>query len=198
MKAMHLLTNAALLGFMLSIALVSCGPVTVVQAPTPARRTGSSSDGSARWAFDLARERVEAKGFDADNELYVIEGALIWNDGRLPADRGSWHFWFWNESQHLKLEIEVRYDGEILANTETKPQSPAGRPAMPANWADSTAIFQAAPAFSSNVVDSAMTNLANWPAEPKGAFWVIGCILSRGCPVHYVRWDGIYLGDKFP
>ncbi len=198
MKTIPPVTNTVLICLLLGMILVSCGNVTVVPAPTPAPRAGSSSDGSARWAFDLAREKIEAEGFDADNELYLIEGAPVWNDGRLPANRGSWQFWFWNESRQLKLEIEVRHDGEIQAHTENKPDPPTGHPPIPMNWVDSSAIFQAAPAFSSNVVDAALTNLGEWPAQPGGVYWVIGCPLTQDCPIHYVRWDGVYLGDEFP
>jgi len=192
------LSTATLLGILLSVVLVSCDYIEVVPAPTPAPRAGSSSEGSARWAFDLARERVEAEGFDADSELYLIDAATVWDDGRLPANRGRWRFTFWSESRQLELEIEVRHDGEIGAYTESRADSPASRAPMPANWVDSTTIFQAAPGFSSDVVDAAITNLSDWPAEPGGAFWAIGCMLTQDCPVYYVRWDGVYLGNEFP
>lgn len=191
-------TMAALMALLLSMVLASCDYVTVVPPSTPAPRAGSSSEGSARWAFDLAREKIEAEGFNADSELYVIQGATVWNDGRLPANRGSWQFVFWSQARQLDLEIEVSYDAEIRANTESKTSPPTSRPPMPADWRDSITIFQAAPAFSSSVVDGALTNLAAWPAEPGAAFWAVGCILTRDCLVYYVRWDGVYLGDRLP
>jgi len=192
------LLNAALLGLLFSTVLVSCDYITVIPAPTPAPRANSSSEGSARWAFGLARESIEAEGFNADTELYVIDGVPVWNDGRLPANRGRWQFWFWNEASQLRLEIEVNYDGEITTTTERRLEAPTSRSPMPVDWVDSTIIFQAAPAFSGNVVDGALTNLGDWPAAPGGAYWVIGCFLSQSCPVYYVQWDGVYLGDAFP
>ena len=180
------------------IILGSCDYIKVIPPPTPALRPDGSTNGSARWAFDIAREKIEAEGYDADNELYLINGVTVWNDGRLPANRGSWEFKLWSESRQLKLEIKVNHAGEISIQKENEPDSPTSRPSLPSNWADSTSIFQAAPVFYTNVVDAAITHWDAWPVAQGEAYWIIGCILSQKCPVHYVQWDGVYLGDEFP
>lgn len=194
------LAKFALIGilFTVSAAMVSCDYVTVVPAPTPEQRPGVPPEGSARWAFDIAKVRAVTEGYDPINDLYLIDGATIWNDGRLPANRGRWQFKFWNEVKDSRLEIEVNYNGEMKVNFYFKGDPPTANPPLPAGWVDSTIVFQAAPAFSIDVVQGAFINLSVWNNDPGEPFWTIGCMLSQNCPVYYIRWDGEYLGDSFP
>lgn len=190
---------AALLGILLGSVFTACENITVNTPPAPEPRQDDSMEGSARWAFELARERAAAEGFDPDNELYVISGVTIGADGRLAANRGSWTFTFWNETNEEELEIQVLYDGEMEFETRSfVGDAPADRQPLPSDWADSTVVFQAAPSFSRQFVEGAVTNFDEWPADPGGAYWIIGCILTQECPHYYVGWDGVYLGDDWP
>src|SRR5688572_14040906 len=74
-------------------------------------RPGPGSDGSARWAADLARPRIAA--FAPDAELRTIVGARIASDGRLFANTGSWSVAAFSPSRQEKIDVIVSANGTI-------------------------------------------------------------------------------------
>jgi hypothetical protein len=162
-----------------------------IQALPRRRRLGRSNDATkldeSSWPDDAHTERPTGRSCPGPLADPRPQGVPSNTCRKTLVIRLAPPLWFWNQSTHLKLEIEVCYDGEVRANLETGVDPPAHRSPMPANWADSTAIFQAAPAFSESTVDIALTNLGGWPDGSQSAFWVIGCIATQKCPVYYVR-----------
>lgn len=163
--------------------------------PTPSPRPGPAFDGSARWALALAQADLDELAPDA--ELYTVLGALVYEDGRLPPDTGTWSFVGWSPSQQEELQVTVRYDGTIskTMRSTTSPPSHNGLP-VPVGWANSTVVFAAvAPHLPSDATHAQLVvfNMASYPPAPDEAVW--GISYDRGGN-HLVSADGSYLGPQ--
>jgi hypothetical protein len=101
-------------------------------------RPGSTRDGSARWAVDLAQPRITA--FAADAQLRTIVGARIAPDGRVFASVGSWSVTAYSPSRHQKIEVQIAASGSV--SDSTSPSTGEGiQVPLPASWLNSTEVF---------------------------------------------------------
>ena len=174
-----------LIGMMLSSA--SC--------PRPTPRTGSSFNGSAKWALNIAQPLIN--GFAPDAQVYSILGANIYKDGRLPPDTGDWSFVAWSPSRNQEFQVTVLYNGSTNSSTRSRTSAPGvtGLP-IPAGWVNSTVIFNAtAPHRNSGAqyANLVVFNFTNFPTAPGQAVWGINFNVG---PNLLVRWDGTYLGPQ--
>lgn len=163
--------------------------------PKPVPRPYPAFDGSAKWALNIAQPSITS--FAADAQLYNILGTMIYKDGRLPSNTGTWSFVVWSANQQKELQVSVNYDGTISTSTRSlsSPVSPNGQP-IPSGWVNSTDIFAAlAPHLSSGVTHAKLIafNLVSYPQAPNQAVW--GINFNQG-PNQLVKWDGTYLGHQ--
>jgi len=162
----------------------------------PVFRTGTDFDGSAKWALQKAQPTIN--NFASDAQLYSILGAVVWKDGRLPANTGSWSFVTWSASLKKKFQITVDSQGSISTSTTDSPNPPptgSGSP-IPAGWVNSTVVFDAIP--SQEITDNTATllvfNVTNYPQATDTAIWGIN---FTGGKNPLVKWDGQYIGTQF-
>lgn len=161
----------------------------------PVVRPGSGFDGSVKWALQLAQ--LEIDNFAADADLYTILGALVWMDGRLPANSGTWSFVTWSQSLKQQLQVTVRYDGNVtrsVTDKESPPSTGSGGP-LPAGWVNSTDIFSAIPSqeIARSFAQLVVFNITSYPQAPNTALWVMN-FAGGNNPI--VRWDGVYIGTQ--
>jgi hypothetical protein len=158
-------------------------------------RPGPAFDGSAMWGLGIAQPLIA--DFAPDAEVYSILGMRIYEDGRLPANAGSWGFVAWSPSRQEQFQVTVNYDGSIKTSTRgrTSPPSPNGQP-IPAGWVNSTVIFDAmAPHRTAGVTEATLVvfNFTDFLQARGEATWGIN---FSGGPNHLVKWDGTYLGTQ--
>lgn len=180
------LMKAVPVGMLLMVVLTvsSCRPLEA--------RPGPEFDGSAQWAFDLAQPHIA--NFASDAHLYVIAGARVQTDGRLPANVGSWSFIVWSSSLQQKMQVTVNHAGTVETETEDRGEPPGRGQPMPVNWLNSPAIFQAAWPHVNDAPKEVLIVLVNWsdyPEAPGQAVWALSYSNPGGN--HRVRWDGVYL-----
>ena len=179
---------------MLFIVLLG-GMMLSASCPQPVSRPESVFEGSAKWALNIAQPLITA--FAADAKLYSVLGAMIYKDGRLPANTGDWSFVAWSVSQQKEFQVTVKYDGTTSTATRTKasPPSPNGQP-IPNGWLNSTDIFAVtAPHLSGGVTHAQLVvfNFVSYPQASNQAVW--GINFNEG-PNQLVKWDGTYLGPQ--
>jgi hypothetical protein len=179
-------------GLLLSAALLS----TLTSCKTtPQPRSGSSFDGSAQWAWAVAQPMVTA--FATDAQIYNILGAVIFPDGRLPANTGDWSFVTWSPTKHQQFQVTVNFDGTATSSTTNVASAPGvGGTAIPAGWANSIVVFQATVGHRASAVtiaNLAVLNVASYPTQPGPNVWAINFDVP---PNQLVRWDGTYLGTE--
>jgi hypothetical protein len=161
----------------------------------PRVRPGTDFDGSAYWALQIAQPEINS--FASDAQLYSILGAVIWKDGRLPANTGTWSFVTWSASLEKKFQITVNSQGGITKSTtdSTNPPITASGAPIPAGWVNSTIVFDAIPA--QEITDDTATlivfNVTNFDEAPDTAVWGIN---FAGGKNPLVRWDGHYIGTQ--
>ncbi|MGH9497680.1 MAG: hypothetical protein ACRD3L_00910 [Terriglobales bacterium] len=177
----------------LLLALLPLTTFTGCENPQP--RPGLPFEGSARWAWNVAQPMVAA--FSTDAQLYDILGASVFPDGRLPANVGDWSFVTWSASQHQRFQVTVNFDGSATSSTTNAAKAPgvAGTP-VPANWVNSTVIFQTTVGHRARgvtITNLAMLNGASYPTAPGANVWAINFDTP---PNQLVRWDGTYLGAE--
>jgi hypothetical protein len=177
------------LGFALALATGGCP----LPAPAPISR-GPGSDGSARWAFAIARPEIAA--FAADAELRTIYGFTVNLDGRLPANTGSWSFVAWSPTRST-IQVIVKADGTASSSqrTDAAPGPGIQRP-LPVNWADSIQVFAVTngrrdPA--ARLANLVVLNVASYSQAPNRAVWGISFDVP---PNQLVTFDGTYIGPQ--
>jgi hypothetical protein len=171
------------------LALVGCNV-------DPQQRPGDVFDGSAQWALDIARPLID--GFASDAELYTILGAVVFRDGRLPANTGTWSFVAWSPSRQEEFQVTVKHDGTTTTSTREQDNGPSsdGQP-VPDNWVNSPAIFDAtAPHRGPDVVTATLV-VFNISTHTTPRVWGINYD-SGPDPNHYVDINGNYLGTSPP
>jgi len=162
----------------------------------PQVRPGASFDGSVKWALQIAQPDINT--FAGDAQLYSILGAMIWKDGRLPANTGTWSFITWSAGLKKKYQVTVDYQGKITRSAtdqEGPPKTPSGT-TLPAGWVNSTNIFASIPAqqITSNCATLVVFNFTNFDQAPNTAVWGVN---FNGSKNPLVRWDGRYIGTQF-
>lgn len=176
-----------------ALAVVAMTSGCPMPAPTPIPRP-PGTDGSARWAFAIARPEIAA--FAADAELRTIAGFTVSLDGRLPANTGSWSYVAWSPSKST-IQVTVRFDGTTSSSQRTEaPPGPGVQRPLPTNWADSIQVFGAtvgkrAPA--ARIANLVVLNVASYAQAPNRAVWGISFDVP---PNQLVTFDGTYIGPQ--
>jgi len=181
-----------------TLLLLASLPLTMAAScptPTPTERPGSDFDGSAHWALALAQPDITS--FAGDARPYTVLGSMIYRDGRLSADTGTWSIVAWSPSRQEVLQVNVQHDGSTSTTTRAQASAPShnGQP-IPAGWANSTVIFDAvAPHLASgtNHAVLAVLNTTSYPPAPTETVWGINFNVG---PNQLVRVDGTYLGPQ--
>lgn len=161
----------------------------------PQVRPGASFDGSVQWALQKAQPDIN--NFANDAQLYSILGSMIWKDGRLPANTGTWSFITWSAGLKKQYQVTVDYQGTITRSTTDQvnpPQTPSGT-TLPAGWVNSTNIFSSIPAqqLTSNCATLVVFNFTDFSQAPHTAVWGMN---FNGSQNPLVRWDGYYIGTQ--
>lgn len=159
--------------------------------PAPQPRPGSAFEGSAYWARDLAQPLIA--NFASDAQVYSIIGVQVYRDGRLPANAGSWGLVAWSPSQQKEFQVNVRFTGTTTTTTRAQTNPPgANDQPLPANWVNSTTIFNATASHrdpGATLATLVSFNIATY----SGPHW--GINFNAGAePNHYVNYEGTYLG----
>lgn len=162
----------------------------------PEVRPGANIDGSVKWALQKAQPVIS--NFASDAQIYSILGAMIWKDGRLPANTGSWSFVSWSPSLNKTCQVTVNYQGNTsksIRDSENPPNTGSGN-TLPAGWVNSTAIFASIPGqeITKNFAQLVVFNTTSYPQAPHAAVWGIN---FAGGKNPLVRWDGHYIGTQF-
>ena len=174
-----------------SLALVA-GTTICASCPPPALRPGPAFDGSAYWAWQIAEPQTTA--FAPDAHLYEVLGAVVYHDGRLPGNTGTWSFVTWSASRQQVFQVTVDHAGVTTTSTRSQATAPgSGGQPVPAGWVNSPVIFQAAEPHrpgSAVTAQLAVFNLGTWAT---GGQWGIN---YPGGPNVIVRWDGTFVGTQ--
>lgn len=187
---MSLIVKARVILFVL-IFLIGCQG-----CKEPKVRLGADFDGSVKWA--LQKAQPEINNFASDAQIYSILGAMIWKDGRLPANTGTWSFVSWSPSLKKICQVTVSYQGNTsnsIRDGVNPPNTGSGTP-LPAGWVNSTVIFSAIPMqeITKNYAQLVVFNTTSYPQAPNIAVWGIN---YAGGKNPLVRWDGYYIGTQF-
>jgi len=189
-KLMSLILKARVILF-LPIFLLACQG-----CDEPTVRPGADFDGSVKWA--LQKAQPEITNFSGDAQIYNILGSLIWKDGRLPANTGTWSFVSWSQSLKKTCQVTVDHQGDITKSVhdEVNPPSTGSGTPLPAGWVNSTMIFSAIPGLeiTKRFAQLVVFNTTSYPLAPNMAVWVIN---YAGGKNPTVRWDGQYIGTQF-
>lgn len=127
----RLLSRAALTAALLASLAFACAAPIVPQRSKPG--------GAARWAAELARQRVAEWAPDA--ELCHVTGIGVGTDGWLPDRGGTWQLVYWSPQKTVVLQVSVDSDGRVRAQ-EQRPVPQSGH-SIPATWADSPKVWAA-------------------------------------------------------
>jgi len=173
---------------LLAAALVSpscsswCDGWTITNStPDPIQRGGSSFAGSAHWAFDRAQPHIVAfSNGTGDNKLLHIIGAYVYEDGRLPANRGTWSIALRSPSQQKLLTVKVLHDG--TTETEIKEHTNDDVGSVHSGFVNSTDVFTAIAPHRTGSSKLAAAVL-------QGDVWSV----HFGDEGHSTKWDGQYV-----
>ncbi len=161
----------------------------------PKVRPGASFDGSVHWALQIAQPEITA--FAADAQIYQVLAAMVWKDGRLPENTGSWSFVSWSPGLKKICQVTVSYDGgarKSIRESVDPPNSGSGG-VIPAGWVNSTTAFAAIPSgeIAESFAQLVAFNFTSYPQSPNTALWAIN---FAGGNNPLVRWDGHYVGTQ--
>jgi len=102
------------------------------------RETGT--DGSARWAYELALPHFER--FGGDWELRQIIGSGVALDGRLGRTSGAWSFIGYSKARERVMQVTVDFTGKQSVGTRDQAvPGPAFGRKIPDGWRDSTEVL---------------------------------------------------------
>lgn len=157
----------------------------------PIKRPGAAFEGSAFWARDIAQPAITS--FAADAQLYSVLGAIIYNDGRLPSNKGDWSFVAWSASLQKQKQVTVNFDGTITESIrDATSGAPSGKPPLPAGWVNSTTIFGAIAPHVNFTTATLVT--FNFSESSVPGVWAINTPSGN----HYVQANGNYIGTSPP
>lgn len=189
------LMRFSLLALVFVVGIVSILGTSPVRED-PRQRPGASFNGSAKWALQIAQPVISACAADA--QIYQILGAVIWRDGRLPENTGTWSFVSWSPTTREICQVTVDHGGGTRTSTrdsDTAPSTASGG-VIPAAWVNSTAVFSAIPGaeITRDSAQLVVFNVASYDEAPNTAVWGIN---FAGGKNPLVRWDGYYIGTQF-
>lgn len=176
--------------FFVSILCLSANLCPPLPDPVP-RDTSEEYSGSAKWAYDLALPHIPEL-LPADVVFYYITGSMVSTQGRLAANRGSWTFRYWSESQGKSVGVQVKYDGEVGRSVLITDIDPSDRHSpIPEGWLNSTEIYEiACPSCGSRGFGAASLNYAD-PSYGNGQpVWILFNLDNK-----LVRWDGVVIDN---
>ncbi len=153
----------------------------------------AGTDGSARWAFDVASPR--AKTVLAPDAIVVeITGEDVMPDGRLAANRGKWTLSFSSFTAAQRVPVAVDYLRNVTVGTAVAPGVIRALGAPPGTFPDSTNIFASSVGKGAagartvdNPVQCAFDSIAGTHV------WTIKLKVGSATETHRVRWDGVWL-----
>jgi hypothetical protein len=185
------MSHRSLVRTALPIVLLAAASLGANCPPTPTPR-GAGTDGSARWAWNIAKPQVTG-----DFELRQILGAKVELDGRLPSNTGDWSFVTYSPSTQKVLQLTVAADSSVTNSTraEAAPGPGIVRP-LPDGWADSIAVFHATDGkrdAGAHLANLAVLNVASYANAANQAAW--GINFDAGVN-QIVSVDGNYVGPQ--
>ena len=122
-----------------AISFMSCNGEKAEQRP------GSSWDGSAKWAAQLAGPAINEIATDA--KLYTILGLRIYKDGRLPKNLGEWSITAWSATLNKEISVSIDHEGILTVSTTNSTNPPVNRDPLPDDWITSSAWCNSTDAF---------------------------------------------------
>jgi hypothetical protein len=162
--------------------------------PKPALTArGAGTDGSARWAYDVAVLRAKS-ALASDAVVVEISGADVLTDGRLAANRGKWTLHFSSFSAAARLPVMVDHLRAVTVGATSSPGVIHALGAPPGTFPDSIAIFAATVgkgAAGTRTVNGQVTCRRDSVAGSH--VWSIPLKAGGVAQTHRVRWDGIWL-----
>lgn len=180
-------TVVAFFVFLIIMSFLSC--------KNPIVRPGDNFNGSVKWALQIAQPEISS--FSSDAQIYSILGALIWKDGRLPDNTGTWSFVSWSFTLQQTYQVTIDHQGNVTESIRdnVNPPNTGSGGTLPAGWVNSTAIFASIPIqeITKNYAQLVVFNTTSYSEEPNTAVWGIN---FAGGKNPLVRWDGVYIGTQ--
>jgi len=178
-----------------TISFLSCNGHEAEQRP------GSSWDGSAKWAAQLADPAI--REIAADAKLYTILGLRIYKDGRLPKNLGDWSITAWSESQEKEISVSIDHEGNLATRIKNSTSPPVNRDPLPDDWitnnswCNSTDAFEAIPSFPSDLNEASEVSFNHLYCPEEEDFrlqaqWQV--LLDDLLYSHFILYDGDYIG----
>lgn len=178
----------------LAAALLACIAFACAAPIVPQR---SKPGGAARWAAELARQRVAEWAHDA--ELCQVTGIGVGTDGWLPDRGGTWQLVYWSPQKTADFQVSVDSDGRVRAQ-ERRPVPQRGH-SIPATWADSPKVWAATRVHQQGVPLSTFESELGFEADkerfPGEIVWRIRLWLPENTyETHVVNVDGKWLRSE--
>ncbi|HEX8109363.1 MAG TPA: hypothetical protein VF516_16645 [Kofleriaceae bacterium] len=170
-----------------ALAIAGCPPSPNIPRPP-------GTDGGARWAFAIAEPVIH--GIAPDAELREILGAVVNLDGRIPSNGGDWSFVAWSPTRST-IQVTVSFHGTTSTSQRTDaPPGPGIQVPLPANWADSIAVFAATSGKrdpGATIANLVVLNVASYTEAPGKATWGINFNAGQN---QLITATGSYIGPE--
>lgn len=132
----------------------------------------------------------------ADAELRSILGAVVNLDGRIPSNGGDWSFVAWSPT-HSTIQVTVNANGTTSPSQRNDAApGPGIQVPLPANWADSIAVFAATNGKrdpGATIANLVVLNVASYSQASGKAVWGINFNAGQN---QLVAADGSYIGPE--
>lgn len=161
------------------------------KSPLVAR--GAGTDGSARWAYDVAIARAKTS-LASDAVVVEITGEDVMPDGRLAANRGKWTVYCSSFTAAGRLPVVVDHLRVVTVGASASPGVIRALGAPPGTFPDSIAIFAATAgkgAAGVRIVNGQVT--CRHDSVAGSHVWSIPFKVGTTAETQRVRWDGVWL-----
>jgi len=152
----------------------------------------AGTDGTSRWAYGIAQP-----SFGGDYELRQILGGMVFLDGRLPANTGSWSFVAWSPSQQKTRQVTIAANASVsVSDRNAAPPGPGIAGTLPSTWADSPQILGATDGrrdSNATIAKLMALNVTRFNGTQSQAAWGINFDAGNN---QLVSVDGTYLGPQ--
>ena len=123
---------------------------------------------------------------------------LVWKDGRLAANQGSWSYVSLSPSRKQKCQVTVGHATTVRKriSDQDDPPSTGSAGSLPKGWVNRTKIFSVVPTaeITRSFAQMVAFNITSYKQEPNTAVWGLN---FDGGNNPLVRWDGTYIGNQF-